>query len=82
MIDTGTGKRVVVLLDSQYGPYIRVLDSNDAGALEDVLDNDYVLYWPQTPSDFQETGAREYYFGWAVDAGKLQDLIDDIGQEW
>jgi len=82
MIDSATGQRVVVMVDSEYGPYVRVLDADDGGALEDILDDDYVLYWPQTPKDFQETGAREYYFGWAVDVEKLQERIDSIGLNW
>jgi hypothetical protein len=46
MIDSKTGERVMVFIHSEYGPFIRISTYDDAGALEDLLDEKYfVLYW-------------------------------------
>ncbi len=50
MIDSKIGERVMVSIHSEYGPFIRVSTYDDAGALEDLLDEKYfVLYWKSTP---------------------------------
>jgi hypothetical protein len=79
VIDSKTGKRVVVSVDNVYGPYIRVSTYSDAGALEDVLDDQYyVLYWKKVPKEFEADGGNEYYFGGAADPEKLQAILDEI----
>ncbi len=50
MIDSKIGERVMVSIHSEYGPFIRVSTYDDAGALEDLLDEKYfVLYWKSAP---------------------------------
>jgi len=79
MIDSVTGKRVVVCIDNIYGPYIRVSSFQDGGAMEDLLDEKFfVLYWKGTPDDLKDLGGNEYYFGGAVDPFKLQTILDSI----
>ncbi|KPW97422.1 hypothetical protein B7R56_27165 [Pseudomonas savastanoi pv. retacarpa] len=79
MIDSKVGERVVVSIHSKYGPYIRVSTYDDAGALEDLLDEKYfVLYWKSTPPELLDDGGNEYYFGNAADPVKLQFILDSI----
>lgn len=79
MIDSKTGKRIVVLIDDDAGPYIRVSNWNDADALEDLLSGTYdALYEIKTPKEFLEDGGTEYYFGNAADPEKLQSILDEI----
>lgn len=79
MIDSKTGERVIVLVHSKYGPFIRVSTYDDAGALEDLLDEKYfVLYWKSTPHELIDDGGNEYYFGSAADPVKLQFILDSI----
>ncbi|GLR13243.1 hypothetical protein GCM10007907_20330 [Chitinimonas prasina] len=79
MIDKKTGDRVIVHVHEAYGPYIRISTYDDAGALEDILDDQYyVLYWKTTPKEFEAEGGSEYYFGGAADPVKLQAILDEI----
>lgn len=79
MIDSKTGERVIVRMSEKYGPYIRVTTYDDAGALEDALDDQYfVLYWKTTPEDVKSDGGNEYYFGNAADVAKVQSILDEI----
>jgi len=79
VIDLITGQRIVVLIDSVYGPYVRVSSYQDAGALEDILDEKYyVPYWTKAPVELRDAGGCEYYFGLAADPEKLQKILDDI----
>jgi hypothetical protein len=79
MIDIKSGERVIVQMSDKYGPYIRILSYDDAGALEDVFDDHYyILYWTAMPEDLVAEGGKEYYFGNAADAKKLQAILDDI----
>ncbi|EAS64862.1 hypothetical protein L4D04_21490 [Photobacterium angustum] len=79
MIDSKTGKRIIVLIDKDSGPYIRVSTWNDADALEDLLSDKYdVLYEMKTPEEFREDGGKEYYFGNVADPEKLQKILDEI----
>lgn len=79
MIDSKTGKRVVVLIHNEAGPYIRVSTWNDADALEDLLSDKYdVLYEMKTPEELKAEGGKEYFFGNAADPVKLQRIIDEI----
>lgn len=79
MIDSKTGERILVRTHELYGPYIRVSTYQDAGALEDVLDDTYfVLYWKTSPEDVRGWGGNEYYFGGVADAAKLQAILDEI----
>ncbi|KPX69113.1 hypothetical protein ALQ32_200089 [Pseudomonas syringae pv. tagetis] len=38
MIDSKIGERVIVSIHSEYGPFIKVSKYDDAGVLEDFLD--------------------------------------------
>jgi hypothetical protein len=79
MIDVRSGERVVVAISEKYGPYIRILSYDDAGALEDVFDDHYyILYWKSVPEDLTAQGGCEYYFGNAADPEKIQAILDDI----
>ncbi|AVI82626.1 hypothetical protein BTW15_25845 [Pseudomonas syringae pv. tomato] len=79
MIDSKIGKRVTVFIHSEYGPFIRISTYDDAGALEDLLDEKYfVLYWKSTPPELVDDGGNEYYFGNAADPVKLQFILDSI----
>lgn len=79
MIDSKTGKRVLVCVHEKYGPYIRISNYGDAGALEDVFDDHYyVLYWKASAKEFETDGGSEYYFGGAADPIKLQSILDEI----
>ncbi len=79
MIDSKVGERVLVSIHSEYGPYIRISTYDDAGALEDLLDEKYyVLYWKSTPPELLGDGGNEYYFGNAADPEKLQFILDSI----
>ncbi|WPN64319.1 MULTISPECIES: hypothetical protein [Pseudomonas] len=79
MIDSKIGERVMVSIHSEYGPFIRVSTYDDAGALEDLLDEKYfVLYWKSTPPELVGDGGNEYYFGNAADPVKLQFILDSI----
>lgn len=79
MIDSKTGEIITVCINEKYGPYIRISTYDDAGALEDVLDDHYyVLYWKTTPEDIKSDGGNEYYFGNAADPVKLQKILDEI----
>ncbi|NWB98488.1 hypothetical protein HX882_21550 [Pseudomonas gingeri] len=79
MIDVVTGLRVVVLVHEIYGPYVRVSSYEDGGAFEDALDDEcHVPYWKKTPMELRAMGGNEYYFGWATDIEKLQEIIDGI----
>ncbi|MBD8189804.1 hypothetical protein IFU20_26850 [Pseudomonas viridiflava] len=79
MIDSKTGRKINVFIDPKYGPYIRVSVYEDAGALEDLFDEQYfVLYWKSTPAELIDDGGNEYYFGSAADPIKLQAILDSI----
>jgi glucose-6-phosphate 1-dehydrogenase len=79
MIDSKTGKKIIVHVDKKYGPFIRVSTYDDAGALEDVLDDHYhVLYWMTTPEELKDYGGHEYYFGNAASQEKIQKILDEI----
>jgi len=79
MVDSKTGERIVVRVHDLYGPYIRISTFDDAGALEDVLDDTYyVLYWKSSPDEIRELGGSDYYFGGAADPIKLQTILDEI----
>ncbi len=79
MIDSITGKRVEVAISIEYGPFIRVSAYDDAGALEDLLDDKYyVLYWKSTPAELAANGGNEYYFGNGADPEKIQKILDEI----
>ncbi|MCR3902948.1 hypothetical protein NUK36_08925 [Aeromonas hydrophila] len=79
MIDSKTGERIVVLINDDSGPYIRVSTWNDADGLEDLLSGKYdVLYEMKIPEEFKADGGKEYYFGNAADPDKLQRILDDI----
>ncbi|MGE8179856.1 hypothetical protein [Pseudomonas fluorescens] len=79
MIDLKTGERVMVFTHPEYGPFIRISTYDDAGALEDLLDEEYfVLYWKSAPPELVGDGGYEYYFGNAADPMKLQFILDSI----
>lgn len=79
MIDSKTMKRITVSIDKKYGPYILVSTYDDAGALEDILDDQlYILYWTTTPEELKADGGNGYYFGNATDPAKLQAILDGI----
>lgn len=79
MIDVKTGQRVLVQMNDKYGPYIRISSYDDAGALEDVLDDHYyVLYWKSVPDELKSLGGCEYFFGNAADPKKIQAILDEI----
>ncbi|TMP28021.1 hypothetical protein CWB99_12970 [Pseudoalteromonas rubra] len=79
MIDSKTKERIVVLIDEEAGPYIRVSTWDDADALEDLLSGKYdVLYEMKTPAEFMDDGGKEYYFGSVADPAKLQAILDEI----
>ncbi|MBL4829232.1 MAG: hypothetical protein JKY55_04985 [Aliivibrio sp.] len=79
MIDSKTQKRIVVLIDNESGPYIRVSTRNDADELEDLLSGKFdVLYEMKYPDEFKSEGGKEYYFGNAADPRKLQYILDGI----
>ena len=79
MIDTKTGKRIVVQIDESAGPYITVSTWNDADELEDLLSEKYdVLFEMKNPEELREDGGMEYYFGNAADPEKLQRILDEI----
>ncbi len=79
MIDSISGKRIVLLEHNEHGPYIRVLSFEDGNALEDLLDEYYIPYWIKKPPELLDLGGSEYYFGCAVDLVKLQAILDLIG---
>ena len=79
MIDSKTGEKIVVHIHEVYGPYIRISTYDDAGSLEDILDDHYyVLYWKTRPKEFEADAGNEYYFGGAADPVKLQAILDEI----
>ncbi|WP_080922174.1 MULTISPECIES: hypothetical protein [Pseudomonas] len=79
MRDSKTGEIIMVAIHPKYGPFIRVSTYEDAGALEDLLDEKYfVVYWKSVPHDLVDSGGNEYYFGNAADPLKLQIILDSI----
>jgi hypothetical protein len=79
MIDSITGKRVVVLMDKDLGPYIRISYWGDGSDLEDFLSDVYgIIYEKQDVDDLNEHAGSEYYFGNAADPEKLQCILDEI----
>jgi hypothetical protein len=79
MIDSKTGERVIVCIHDVYGPYIQISTYDDAGALEDVLDEHYyVLYWTVRPKELEAEAGNQYFFGGAADPIKLQSILDEI----
>ncbi|KAB5625926.1 hypothetical protein F7234_09075 [Pseudomonas putida] len=79
MIDRVTGRRIEVLIDARYGPYIRVFSFQDSGALRDLFDDEYnVLYWMGPCEELSVNGGTEYYFGAAADPDKIQVLLDNV----
>jgi len=79
MIDSNTGKKVIVLIDREAGPFIRISNWNDADELEDLLADKYdVLFEMKTPKEFEVDGGKEYYFGNVADPIKLQNILDEI----
>tara|TARA_R110001583_G_scaffold8070_1_gene39389 strand:+ start:540 stop:785 length:246 start_codon:yes stop_codon:yes gene_type:complete len=79
MIDSKTQERIVVLIDNESGPYIRVSTWSDADELEDLLSGKYdVLYEMKNPKEFEADGGKEYYFGNIADPEKLQKILDEI----
>ncbi|AVR95087.1 hypothetical protein [Pseudoduganella armeniaca] len=83
MIDSKTKQRIVVQTHDQYGPYVTVSTYQDAGALEDALDDEYcVLYSIQVPAELRNEGGRQLFFGNAADAAKVQAILDEIEFSW
>ncbi len=79
MIDSKTGERVVVKIHPNYGPFVSISLYEDAGALEDVLDEQYfIFYFSGGSSELPEGGGVEYFFGNAADPVKLQLILDSI----
>lgn len=79
MIDSKTKKRVIVMQDLEYGPYVRVSTWADMDFLEDVLSEDYyILFDMRFPKELEEDGGQEFLFGNAADSGKLQKILDEI----
>ncbi|QXH53689.1 hypothetical protein KSS94_11470 [Pseudomonas fakonensis] len=79
MIDSKVGRRVMVSIHPEYGPFVRISTYDDAGALEDLLGEKYfVLYWKSTSPELVGDGGNEYYFGNAADPVKLQFILDSI----
>ncbi|MFT4924634.1 MAG: hypothetical protein ACI8WB_000717 [Phenylobacterium sp.] len=79
MIDSKTGCKIIVLIDSNEGPYIRISNWNDADELEDLFSDKYdVLFEMKSPNDLVADGGKEYYFGSIADPIKLQQILDQI----
>lgn len=79
MIDSKTGDRVVVLIHSEFGPFIKIPVGPDAVALEELLNKTYyVLYLVGSPGGQVDEGWQEYYFGDLADPIKLQSILDLI----
>ncbi|OPA86451.1 hypothetical protein BFW87_24660 [Pseudomonas fluorescens] len=79
MIDSVTGKLVVLFNDDEFGPYIRLRCYEDAMGLEELFDGVYhIPYWTRKTKELLESGGNEYYFGCAVDVAKLQAILDSI----
>jgi len=83
MIDMKTGERVVVKIHDIYGPYIKISNYQDAGALEDAFDEQYyVLYWKVSPENPAADEWCEYYFGGGADQKIIQAIMDEIHFDW
>ena len=79
MIDSKTGNRIVVEIDEKFGPYITVTTFQDAGALEDIFDDQlFIVYWSDTPDECKVGGGNRYYFGGIADPEKLQNILDNL----
>ncbi len=75
MKDRTTGKRILVNLDKDLGPYIEVHSSYDLDDLGDYFDDTYdVLYW----LDHGDDEDVRFYFGKIADIDKLQTILDEI----
>jgi len=82
MIDSKTGEKIVVLIDIDEGPYIRISNWNDADELEDLFADKYdILFEMKSPADLEEHNGKEYYFGSVADPVKLQKILDEIDLE-
>ncbi|WP_085909024.1 hypothetical protein [Kiloniella majae] len=79
MIDHKTGKRVVVQIDPDAGPYFKIYTREQADELEDLFGDKYdILFEMKYPEDVKEDGGQEFYFGNLADPIKLQKIIDEI----
>ncbi|WP_455925613.1 hypothetical protein [Pseudomonas putida] len=79
MLDVKTGRAVVVCVDLQYGPFIKIAKCQDPTEFERILNEEqYVLYLKGRPGGVENEEWHEYFFGEIADAVKLQSIVDSI----
>lgn len=76
MIDSTTGKKLVVQISKDGEPYLEVLDWNDANFLEDELGDTYDIPYHYLVREGYD--GTTYVFGSVADPVKLQEIIDKV----